>query len=291
MKFLSAELQAGMRYMNKAGEEGSGDGMGDSGPSGNKGSEGKGDESNNTPTEAEAKLLKESMARKAKIKDLETTNTELSGKIEELSAVVEKFSGVDLEQYQSLLEQKGKAEEESLKEAGDWEQLQKRMADEHGREKQQIVSAHSEVLTAKDSELAEKDGQINTLLEQINELTVGSAFSGSGYVANKLLPSAAKVRKLYGEHFETDGGKVVAYDKPVGAPERTKLVDGQGKPLAFEEALMRIVDADPDRDTILRSEMKPGARSSTSGDDSSPEQNIGTGINRIMHSLNAQSKK
>lgn len=100
-------------------------------------------------------------------------------------------------------------------------------------------------------------------VRSISELTVGSAFAQSQFIRDELALTPSKTRVVYGNHFEFVDGKVVAFDKPAGAANRTPLVDAQGEPLAFEAALKKIVDADPDRDQLLRSKMKQGAASTT----------------------------
>jgi hypothetical protein len=76
---------------------------------------------------------------------------------------------------------------------------------------------------------------------------------------------------------------VVAYDKPAGATDRTVLVDGSGNPLSFDKAIERIVDADPDRDTLRKSKMRAGAGSNNDG--GKPPVNIGSGRERIQAAL------
>ncbi|MCY1309996.1 hypothetical protein D9M70_601460 [compost metagenome] len=71
----------------------------------------------------------------------------------------------------------------------------------------------------------------------------------------------SKARVIYGQHFDLVDGKVVGYDKPRGAANRTALVDSLGEPVQFEEALRKIVEADPDKDHLLKAKVKPGAGS------------------------------
>ncbi len=50
---------------------------------------------------------------------------------------------------------------------------------------------------------------------------------------------------------------------PWASFERTKLVDSKGENLSFEAALKKLVDADPDRESIVRSKLAQGANSKT----------------------------
>ena len=54
---------------------------------------------------------------------------------------------------------------------------------------------------------------------------------------------------------------MVGYDKPRGSAGRAQLVDQLGNPVAFEDAMRKIIEADPDKDSLLRSKVKQGANS------------------------------
>lgn len=295
-RFIQFDAAMSRGYLAPAGDEGSTDGEGsleatlpESDSEQKAAKEPDGDRKERS--EEEARLLKESMARKAKLKEAEAEKAQL---LERLNEMESKFGSIDLDKYNAMLEQQSKAEEErrkaeeeKLAAEGNWEKLKERIVSENGREKQQIIEAHQRELSERELLIEESRKNIEALQSQVNELTVGSAFANSSFVAEKLVPSANKVRKLYGEHFESENGKAVGYDKPRGADGRTKLVDGSGNPLPFETALMRIVDADDDRDTILRSFKKPGAGSTTQAP-TGGETKIGSGVDRISYALNKQ---
>ena len=84
-------------------------------------------------------------------------------------------------------------------------------------------------------------------------------------------------------------GQVVAFDKPRGAQNRTQLVDASGEALGFEAALKKIVDGDPDRDSIVRSKAKQGADSKTITGKKPPVKEEVTGRERIANALNKSS--
>jgi hypothetical protein len=197
------------------------------------------------PSDEEAKLLKEVMAKKELLK---TRESELAA----AQAALKQFDGVDIEAIKKLMADQRDAETKKLEAAGEWDRLKKQMAEEHQK---QIVTIQTE---ANDNK-----GVIGKLQATISELTIGSAFGNSPYVKDELLIPHTKVRALFGAHFENRDGKVVAFDKPSGASERTELVDGSGNPLSFEDALKKIVDSDPDGKALTRSKIKPGAKSGT----------------------------
>jgi hypothetical protein len=242
-------------YWEEAGEGtggSSGDGAGDGGSEGGAGESGTGNEGTgaaeaaNKPTEAEAKLLKEVMNKKNRIKALED---ELNG----MKSNLERFSGIDPDQVAALLKEKEDAERLKLESKGEWEKLKERMAAEHAKEKQQILD-----------ELKAERERMSSVNQTIERLTIGHNFDNATYIIKETVLTPRKARQIYGAHFDVDAnGEVIGHDKPRGEPGRSQLIGGDGNPLSFNDALKRLVDADPDRDEILRSKRKNGAGSET----------------------------
>lgn len=192
-----------------------------------------------------AKLLKENMKQK-----------ELLGT---LQGQLKAFEGLDPEAVRKLVadhaaaEEKRKADELALAEArGDFERVKQSMGEAH---KTELEKAQAGVTTVQ--------GQLDAALSTINELTVGASFSNSQFIQESLVLPPSVARKEFGDHFDVVDGKPVAFDKPKGAKDRTMLVDGQGKPLPFEVAIEKLVDAHPDKERLRKGKMAPGAGSKT----------------------------
>jgi hypothetical protein len=203
-------------------------------------------------TDNEAKLLKEQMATKAKLE-------EATKKAEEAAAKLKAFEGLDPEKVKELVAAsnaaeaaKKAAEEENLRKAGEFDRLKAMMVEEHKKETESLAT---EVTTTK------------TALEQaqnaINDLTVGASFSNSSYIKDELILTPTYARKIFGEYFDVEDRKPVGYDKPRGAANRTKLVNGSGEPMPFEDAIKKIIEASPDKDQLLRSKLMPGSSTKT----------------------------
>lgn len=191
-------------------------------------------------TDAEAKLLKESLQRKQKL--------------EELS---KRFEGVDPEKYRKMLadeetrqSMQRKQEEDAALARGEFDRVKQSMSEQH--------KAQIDELSRK---LAEKDSVLVGREKEVHELSIGNNFANSKFIPESMNIPISKMRALYGSHFEFKDGVVVAYDKPRGASDRTMLVDSSGDPIPFDAAIQKIVEADPDRDSMLKSKVKPGAGS------------------------------
>lgn len=197
------------------------------------------------PSDEEAKLLKDVMKQKARAQELEAQLAQVTEKLKP-------FEGLDAVQIKAMLDEQAEAERKRLEKAGEYDRLVKQMGERHTQEKSVLEQAAVEEARAKAA-----------LQGQIAELTVGQSFTSSKFVTEDLTLTPTKARVIYGSHFEYKDGKVVGYDKPTGASDRTVLVSATGEPLVFEEAMKKIVEADPDRDHLIRSKMKPGAGSST----------------------------
>lgn len=197
------------------------------------------------PSDAEAKLLKDVMKQKARTAELEAELTSAK-------AALKLTEGIDLEKARSMLAEQEEAERKRAVAAGEFDRLTKQMGERHTTEK-----------TTMTQQIEEANRGNSALKQQIAELTVGSAFTQSRFVADELTLTPSKARVIYGPHFEYKDGKVVGYDKPASASDRTVLVSAAGEPLSFEDAMLKIVEADPDRDQLIRSKMKSGAGSNT----------------------------
>lgn len=227
-------------------------------------------------SDSEAKLLKDAMKQK-------TRATELEAELAKAKEALKSFEGIDVAAARKALVDKEEAERlRSIKE-GDFDRLTKQMAERHLAEKTQLEqSAETAVLS-------------NSLLQkQIADLTVGNAFSTSKFVGEDLTLTPSKARVVYGSHFEFSEGKIVGYDKPVGASDRTILVNSSGTSLSFEDALRKIIEADPDKDHLIRSKLKPGTYSTTTKGERQVESQRKvqlTGVEKIAAGLQALALK
>lgn len=209
-----------------------------------------------------AKLLKEVMAFKERAKTAEEKTKQ--------------YEGIDPEAARKALALAKDAETKALEEKGEY----KRIIEQVNAENAKVVAEKEKLVLTKDEEIA-------SLKAQINSLSIGNNFGSSKFIADELVLTPAKAEVLYGAHFEVEDGKVIAYDKPRGQKDRTPLVDAKGSTLGFDEAIKKIVSADPDFERIKRSSMKPGAGSETdNGKDKGGGGAEGlSGLTRIRASL------
>jgi hypothetical protein len=186
------------------------------------------------------------------------------------------YEGIDPEAARKALALAKEAETKALEEKGEYKRII-----------EQVNAENAKVVAEKDKLVMTKDEEIASLKAQINKLSIGNSFGSSKFIADELVLTPAKAEVLYGAHFEVEDGKVVAYDKPRGQKDRTPLVDGKGSTLGFDEAIKKIVSADPDFERIKRSSMKAGAGSETdSGKDKGGGGGEGlTGLARIRNAL------
>lgn len=201
------------------------------------------------PTDEEARLLKENMSKKEQLRKTQ----------DELANLRKQFEGIDPEAVRKLLAEQKSAEEQALEKKGDYERLKARMAEEHGKE-----------VTSLKSQIEALQGELGKTKGTINELSIGTQFGQSTFIADELTLTPAKARVIYGDHFDLEDGKVVGYDKPRGAAGRTALVDQYGSAVPFDAALRKIVEADPEKDHLLKSKVKAGAGSDSKKPNSDP---------------------
>ena len=200
-------------------------------------------------TDEEAKLLKEVMDKKSKIKEQEAKIAELSKTVE----AIQSLGGV--EELSKLVQQRKDAETKAMEEKGEWDKL-----------KAQMLEAHKQSEDGLRKQIEELTAKLGGERAKINALTVGSAFANSSYLKDKTILPSQKAQAIYGDYFDIgEDGRLTAFDKPRGAAGRTMLVDGEGNGLEFEKAIEKIINLDPDHDSLLRSASKQGSNSGSLG--------------------------
>jgi len=230
----------------------------------------------NKPSDKEAELLKDLMKQKEARKKADDA-------VKAAEEKLKRFEGIDPEEIQKLLNEKKDAERAALEAKGDFERVKQMMRDEHTKEVEKLKKGSEDTVA-----------KLNEALSRIDELTVGSAFANSNFVKEDLILTPAKARVIYGSNFEMVDGELVAFDKPRGSANRTKLVNAAGDPLSFDEALKKLVEADGDKDTILKSKMKGGMGGKPGDKGKVPPTNDADGVkglSRIQAALNAAAKK
>lgn len=266
MNFLLKQLMLRHRLMDENNGDGNDlpGGQGDEG----QGNEGQGEQkpTGKGVSDEEARLLKENMKRKE----------ELRKKEEEIAALKKRFDGIDPEAVRKLLDEQKSAETKALEAKGDYDRLKQRMAEEHVREVKTLQE-----------QIDQLTSQLTGANSTINELTVGTQFGQSAFIAGELTLTPTKARVIYGEFFDVEGGSVVGYDKPRGAANRTALVDQYGSAIPFDQALRKIVESDPEKDHVLKAKIRPGAGSESkrSGTEGARQETGDDSVSKIAAGL------
>jgi hypothetical protein len=203
-------------------------------------------------TDKEYEFLTDALKHKKAARDAQKA-------LEEANARIKAFDGLDADAIKKLVKDQAAAakaqkdaELAAAEAAGNVEAIKKMMGEEHQK-----------VVTDLEAKLAEKDSLITGAQKTIEDLTVGSAFSQSDYVKKELVLTPKVARQVYSSHFDVVNGKIVPFTKPRGEAGRTQLVDASGAALSVDAALKKIVEADPDRDNLVRSKIGTGAGSKT----------------------------
>lgn len=124
---------------------------------------------------------------------------------------------------------------------------------------------------------AEREAEMKTLADErdaanakaeaaqraADKAAISVAFSNSQFLVDETILTPSKAEKLYGDLVEFEDGGIVVYDSPAGVDGRSRLMDTKGKSLSFNEAIAKVISADPDKDTLLKTKAKPGAETST----------------------------
>lgn len=227
------------------------------------------DKDGQKPSDAEAKLIKELMALKAKAKTAD----------EELKAYKDAAGESKPDELKALIEAKKTAEREALEKRGEYDRILEQVKTEHEKE---LKTLRDELDSTK-LLISQKD-------ENLTELTVGRAFSDSVFIRDKSVLPASIARNQFGSHVDIVDGAAVVYDKPRGASDRTPIVGADGKPKSFEEGIQALYNAHPESAALIRTTAKPGSGSKSDDQGRKPdsEKVINSGADRIAAGLAAR---
>lgn len=234
---------------------------------------GKGDKDKPQPSDAEAKLLKEVMERKASEKALKEQLAALTGSLGDLKA----------DDIAKLVQEKKDRERADLEKRGEYDRIL-----------EQVKGEHAKVIETLQTEIASLKGETTKRADELVELTVGRSFSESQFIRDRSVLPASIARREFGAYVDLVDGVPVVHDKPRGAAERTPLVGADGKPKSFEEGIAALYEKHPDSKSLLKALGNPGAGSHTNTDVKNGQQRQGenlTGLQRIQAALNKNGGK
>ena len=113
----------------------------------------------------------------------------------------------------------------------------------------------------------ERDNLKSTLVD----MQIGSAFSGSKFIADKIAVPADMIRATFGNQFKVEDGAIVGYDR-----SGNKLFSREkpGEVAQFDEALGLLVDSYSHRDHILKGSGASGGGAQGGGSGSSGSKTV-----------------
>lgn len=156
------------------------------------------------------------------------------------------FEGIDPEAAAKALDTVTKLDQKKLIDAGE------------------VDKVRAEITKNWESRLSEAEKAKQALEQQLHNELIGGNFARSKVIAEKLAIPADLVQAAFGSAFKVENGRVVAYDKN-GQAIYSKA--NPSEPAGFDEALLSLVDAYPNKEHILKGSgaSGSGAGSSSAG--------------------------
>lgn len=176
-------------------------------------------------------------------------NVEAKGHRERAEAAekaIKAFEGIDPEAAAKALDTVTKLDQKKLIDAGE------------------VDKVRAEITKNWESKLSEAEKAKQALEQQLHNELIGGNFARSKVIAEKLAIPADLVQAAFGSAFKVENGRVVAYDKN-GQAIYSKA--NPSEPAGFDEALLSLVDAYPNKEHILKGSgaSGSGAGSSSAG--------------------------
>jgi len=220
-----------------------------------------------TAAAEKAAAEKEAAEKAAKEKaEADKNKSEEQKKLEALQAELD-AEKAKLKEFEGIDPEKAKADAKKLADA------------EKAAKDAEKAKAKAEGDFAKLAEIqqAEREAEMKTLTDErdaaqakadkaqaaADAAAISVAFSNSQFLSEETILTPAKAEKLYSDLVEFEEGNIVVYDSPAGVDGRARVMDSQGKSLSFNDAISKVVNADPDKDTLLKTKAKPGGDTKT----------------------------
>ena len=190
-------------------------------------------------------LIDEKKTWHAKHEETEKSYAKYRADMEEFK---EKYKGIENpEEAFKALETVKNFSEKKLIEAGEVEKVKAKIREVYEEEKTTLNQKIAESKKILQESLKEKDNIIY-------KLTVSNKFAASPFIKEKTVYTPSKMEKIYGENFKVEDGEPVGYLNG----EKIYSKKDAGEVAGFEEALAIIIDADPEKDEILKGTQQSG---------------------------------
>jgi hypothetical protein len=112
------------------------------------------------------------------------------------------------------------------------------------------------------AQIGERDKALETANGRINSMLVDGVFKGSEFIADRVAMPRDFFEAAMRSHFKVEDGQVFAYDK---AGNRLMSKKSIGEYASPNEALELLVEAHPQKDTILRAQAAGGSGNNGGG--------------------------
>lgn len=163
---------------------------------------------------------------------------------EEALSKLKLYEGLEPEAARKALETVSKLNAKELIESGKVDEL-----------KNQITQQFS-------SQLAEKENALKELTSKLDSLHINNVFANSEFIRNSIAVPRDMFEATFRNNFKVENGQVVAYGKDGNRLfSKTKA----GEYADAEESLQLLVDSHPQKDIILRADVKSGTGNSGAG--------------------------
>lgn len=189
-----------------------------------------------------------------------------AAELEALRAKLADFDGIDpavARENAKKVADAEKAAKEAAKAAKDAEKARAAAENDVAKLREIQNEEHTAAIAAITAERDAARETAQSVTAELTRLRLENAFANSKFIAEDTILSPAKAQRLFGDYVEVEDGKVVVYDAPRGEAKRARVQDNKGNSLPFNDAITKVINADADKDTLLKSRTTPGAGSKT----------------------------
>lgn len=196
---------------------------------------------------------REMVVRYDTISSLNAESKSLREAKEKYESQLKDYEGIDAKIAREAIDKLKKIDAKQLIDAGKVDEV-----------KEQIKSEY-------EKQLQEKDGLTKQLQSRLDDMQINSLFSQSDFVRNNIAVPQDMFEATFRNNFKIEDGKIVAYDK---SGNRLMSKKNVGEFASGDEALQLLVEAHPQKDTILKADVGSGSGSDGSSGNRGGGRNI-----------------
>lgn len=153
----------------------------------------------------------------------------------------------------------------------------------------EVQKVKDEVSKALQKQIDEANARAQQYEQALNNELIGGNFARSKFISEKVAIPADLLQARFGSNFKVKDGKVVAYDQ---SGKEVYSLQKPGELADFDEAMELLINAYPQKDSILKGDVKGGSGANPGGGgggNNKPQLKAGSSVEELASAIRARN--